>query len=157
MTDEQWEVAYHVGGDGRAYIDFICPDISKSVRKTGGGIIEVNAAPGFRMHLEPDFVPRLGMFVLVGLLASYLSRECRRAVEAVTWLHDTLSIVGDAVILTFESGGGDTTGYSFFSKAPEPALEATFGLFMGLVITPGLSDEAVHTAVNGVLLLAQKP
>jgi cyanophycin synthetase len=37
-----------------AGIDFVCPDISKSVRKTGGGIIEVNAAPGFRMHLEPS-------------------------------------------------------------------------------------------------------
>ncbi|HWH23079.1 MAG TPA: cyanophycin synthetase [Allosphingosinicella sp.] len=37
-----------------AGIDFVCPDITKSVRKTGGGIIEVNAAPGFRMHLEPS-------------------------------------------------------------------------------------------------------
>jgi cyanophycin synthetase len=36
-----------------AGIDFVCPDISKSVRDTGGGIIEVNAGPGFRMHLEP--------------------------------------------------------------------------------------------------------
>lgn len=37
-----------------AGIDFVCSDISKSVRKTGGGIIEVNAAPGFRMHLDPS-------------------------------------------------------------------------------------------------------
>jgi cyanophycin synthetase len=37
-----------------AGIDFIAPDIGKSVRETGGGIIEVNAAPGFRMHLEPS-------------------------------------------------------------------------------------------------------
>jgi cyanophycin synthetase len=37
-----------------AGIDFVCPDITKSVRKSGGGIIEVNAAPGFRMHLEPS-------------------------------------------------------------------------------------------------------
>ena len=37
-----------------AGIDFIAPDISKSVRKTGGGVIEINAAPGFRMHLEPS-------------------------------------------------------------------------------------------------------
>lgn len=36
-----------------AGIDFIAPDISRSVRETGGGIVEVNAAPGFRMHLEP--------------------------------------------------------------------------------------------------------
>jgi cyanophycin synthetase len=37
-----------------AGIDFMAPDITKSVRKTGGGIVEVNAAPGFRMHLEPS-------------------------------------------------------------------------------------------------------
>src|SRR3712207_145384 len=37
-----------------AGIDFIAPDITKSVRKTGGGVIEVNAAPGFRMHIEPS-------------------------------------------------------------------------------------------------------
>jgi cyanophycin synthetase len=40
-----------------AGIDFIAPDISKSVRETGGGIIELNAAPGFRMHLEPSVGP----------------------------------------------------------------------------------------------------
>ena len=40
-----------------AGIDFIAPDISKSVRETGGGIIELNAAPGFRMHLEPSEGP----------------------------------------------------------------------------------------------------
>ena len=37
-----------------AGIDFIAPDISRSVRETGGGIVEVNAAPGFRMHLAPS-------------------------------------------------------------------------------------------------------
>lgn len=36
-----------------AGIDFVCPDITRSVHETGGGIIEVNAGPGFRMHLEP--------------------------------------------------------------------------------------------------------
>lgn len=35
-------------------VDFLAPDITRSVRETGGGIVEVNAAPGFRMHLEPS-------------------------------------------------------------------------------------------------------
>lgn len=35
-------------------IDFLSPDISRPVAQTGGGIVEVNAAPGFRMHLEPS-------------------------------------------------------------------------------------------------------
>lgn len=37
-----------------AGIDMIVPDIARSVRSTGGGIVEVNAAPGLRMHLAPS-------------------------------------------------------------------------------------------------------
>ena len=37
-----------------AGIDMILPDIRQSWREIGGGIIEVNAAPGFRMHLHPS-------------------------------------------------------------------------------------------------------
>jgi cyanophycin synthetase len=36
-----------------AGIDFIVPDISRSVRQNGGAIVEVNAGPGFRMHTHP--------------------------------------------------------------------------------------------------------
>ena len=36
-----------------AGIDFITPDISRSYREIGGAICEVNAAPGFRMHVAP--------------------------------------------------------------------------------------------------------
>ena len=36
-----------------AGIDFVAPDISRSVRQTGGAIVEVNAGPGFRMHTHP--------------------------------------------------------------------------------------------------------
>jgi cyanophycin synthetase len=34
-------------------VDFITPDITASYREVGGGICEVNAAPGFRMHVSP--------------------------------------------------------------------------------------------------------
>ena len=34
-------------------VDFITPDITQSYREIGGGICEVNAAPGFRMHVAP--------------------------------------------------------------------------------------------------------
>jgi len=44
----------------------------------------------------------------------------------------------------------------FFPQASDPSLEALFGLFMGLVITPRLSDEAVRKAVEGVLILSRK-
>ncbi len=37
-----------------AGIDVIASNVSEPLRDSGGGIIEVNAAPGFRMHLAPS-------------------------------------------------------------------------------------------------------
>lgn len=37
-----------------AGIDVIAPNVSEPLDENGGGIIEVNAAPGFRMHLAPS-------------------------------------------------------------------------------------------------------
>lgn len=37
-----------------AGIDIIAPDIKKPIIETGGVVVEVNAAPGFRMHLQPS-------------------------------------------------------------------------------------------------------
>ncbi len=57
------ETAARIVGLDIAGIDFICPDIASPVRETGGAIVEVNAAPGFRMHThptegEPQYVAR---------------------------------------------------------------------------------------------------
>ena len=35
-------------------VDFLTPDISRSFKDIGGGICELNAAPGFRMHVAPS-------------------------------------------------------------------------------------------------------
>ncbi len=42
-------VGLDVGG-----VDFLTPDIRQSYKDIGGGIVEVNAAPGFRMHVAPS-------------------------------------------------------------------------------------------------------
>jgi cyanophycin synthetase len=47
------ELAARVVGLDIAGIDLVCPDVGVPVRETGGGIVEVNAAPGFRMHTNP--------------------------------------------------------------------------------------------------------
>jgi cyanophycin synthetase len=40
-------------------IDIMTPDLSQPINEVGGAILEVNAAPGFRMHLAPtDGLPR---------------------------------------------------------------------------------------------------
>src|SRR5260370_39310964 len=42
-------IGLDVGG-----VDFLSKDITESYRTIGGGICEVNAAPGFRMHVAPS-------------------------------------------------------------------------------------------------------
>ena len=42
-------VGLDVGG-----VDFLTSDITQSYKEIGGGIVEVNAAPGFRMHVAPS-------------------------------------------------------------------------------------------------------
>lgn len=37
-----------------AGIDIVTPDISRPLREVGGVVVEVNAAPGFRMHTHPS-------------------------------------------------------------------------------------------------------
>ncbi|HEV7514759.1 MAG TPA: cyanophycin synthetase [Thermoanaerobaculia bacterium] len=37
-----------------AGVDFLSPDISRSYREVGGAIVELNAGPGLRMHLDPS-------------------------------------------------------------------------------------------------------
>jgi cyanophycin synthetase len=37
-----------------AGIDLVTPDISRPLREVGGVVVEVNAAPGFRMHTNPS-------------------------------------------------------------------------------------------------------
>ena len=47
------ELAARVVGLDIAGIDMVCPDIGVPIRESGGGIVEINAAPGFRMHTHP--------------------------------------------------------------------------------------------------------
>jgi cyanophycin synthetase len=47
------EIAAGVVGLDVAGIDLVTPDITRSVHDVGGAIVEVNAAPGFRMHTHP--------------------------------------------------------------------------------------------------------
>ena len=42
-------IGLDVGG-----VDFLSKNIAESYRKIGGGICEVNAAPGFRMHVGAE-------------------------------------------------------------------------------------------------------
>ncbi len=36
-------------------VDVVCDNVLKPIEEQGGGVVEVNAAPGLRMHLSPSF------------------------------------------------------------------------------------------------------
>lgn len=65
-------------------IDIICRDLSRPLEEQGGAIIEVNAAPGLRMHLQPSYgKPRaVGEAIIDYLFAQ--NEEARIPVIAVT-------------------------------------------------------------------------
>lgn len=53
QTAQVCEQAAAVVGLDVAGIDMVCPDIAAPLARQRAGIVEINAAPGFRMHLEP--------------------------------------------------------------------------------------------------------
>lgn len=53
---------------------------------------------------DDDLVLRLGLFVLVGLIAGYLSQQCKQAIRAVDHVHDILGGGGIALISADKEG-----------------------------------------------------
>jgi cyanophycin synthetase len=49
------ELAAQILGMDVAGVDVVCTDIGRPLQEQGGAIVEVNAAPGLRMHLAPAF------------------------------------------------------------------------------------------------------
>ena len=72
-------IGLDVGG-----VDFLSTDITASYRKIGGGICEVNAAPGFRMHVAPsEGTPRDVAGPVIDMLFPPGS-PCRVPIAAIT-------------------------------------------------------------------------
>jgi len=47
--------AAHMVGLDICGVDLVCDSVLKPIEEQGGGFVEVNAAPGLRMHLSPSF------------------------------------------------------------------------------------------------------
>ncbi len=108
-----------------AGIDFIAPDITRSVRETGGGVVEVNAAPGFRMHLEPS---------------EGASRDVARAVVADLFPPGTRSRIP---IVAVTGTNGKTTVVRMVAR-----IAREMGKTVGLTNTSGvyINDEQILAA-----------
>ncbi len=53
-------------------VDVVCDSVLKPLEEQGGGIVEVNAAPGLRMHLQPSFGKgrMVGRFIVSSMFAN---------------------------------------------------------------------------------------
>ncbi|AXT29136.1 cyanophycin synthetase (plasmid) [Ruegeria sp. AD91A] len=72
-------VGLDVGG-----VDFLIDDITKSYKDIGGAIVEVNAAPGFRMHVAPsEGQPRDAAGKVIDMLFP-ANEETRIPIAAIT-------------------------------------------------------------------------
>ena len=72
-------VGLDVGG-----VDFLIDDITKSYKDIGGAIVEVNAAPGFRMHVAPsEGQPRDVAGKVIDMLFP-VGQECEIPIAAIT-------------------------------------------------------------------------
>ena len=72
-------VGLDVGG-----VDFLIDDITKSYKDIGGAIVEVNAAPGFRMHVAPsEGQPRDVAGKVIDMLFP-VGQECRIPIASIT-------------------------------------------------------------------------
>lgn len=98
-----------------AGIDVVCEDVSRPLREQNGGIVEVNAGPGLRMHLEPSAgQPRdVGAAIVESLFPP--EESGRIPVVAVTGTN------------------GKTTTARLIAH-----LAATVGQFVGLTCTDGI-------------------
>lgn len=72
-------VGLDVGG-----VDFLIDDITRSYKEIGGAIVEVNAAPGFRMHVAPsEGTPRDVAGAVIDMLFP-VGTEARIPIAAIT-------------------------------------------------------------------------
>lgn len=101
-----------------AGIDLLAPDISQSVRKTGGGVVEVNAAPGLRMHLQPSIgAPRDVAEPIIDMLYPRGARA-RIPVVAITGTNGKSTV-------------GRMVAHVFATKGKVVGLTNTSGVYIG--------------------------
>ena len=168
------ETAARIVGLDVAGIDFVCPDIATPVRETGGAIVEVNAAPGFRMHThptegEPQYVARpvidslfpTGSSARIPIIAVTGTNGKTTTVRMVTHI---LKLMGRRVGMTSTDGividgrlikKGDMSGpKSALMVLQNPTVDtAVFEVARGGILREGLgydrNDVAVVTNVTG--------
>jgi cyanophycin synthetase len=148
------QVAATIGLDV-AGIDFLSPDITRPVSETGGGVVEVNAAPGLRMHLAPSTgTPRDVAGPIVDLLFARPSAS-RIPIVAITGTNGKSTTARMVARILRETGKKvgltNTSGVYVGDRLVRPS-DASGPKSARMVLTNPTVDAAVlETARGGIL------
>lgn len=138
-----------------AGVDLIAPDIAQSLRTSGGGVIEVNASPGLRMHLAP--ARGRARDVAQPIVAHLFGRRQRGriplvAITGTNGKSSTARMVAHILALGGARVGLATSGGVFVDGVLVHAGDATGPRSARTVLADPLVDIAVlETARGGIL------
>ena len=138
-----------------AGIDLLSPDITQSVRETGGGIVEVNAAPGLRMHISPSTgTARDVARPIIGSLFPK-GRRSRIPIFAVTGTNGKSTTVRMLARILCEAGyrvGMTSTSGVYIDGRLQLAADASGPRSARMVLRNPTVDAAVFEAARGGIL-----
>ncbi len=138
-----------------AGVDFISPDVSRSYKDVGGAIVEINAAPGFRMHLAPtEGTPRDVAGPVIDMLFPS-GTPCRIPIAAITGTNGkttTTRMVAHILKLAGYTVGMTTTDGVYIDGALTVRGDMTGPWSSQLVLRDPRVDAAVlETARGGIV------
>ena len=140
-----------------AGVDFLTPDVTRSHKDVGGAICEVNAAPGFRMHVAPsEGTPRDVAGPVMDMLFPEGSAR-RIPIAAVTGTNGkttTVRMLAHILKLTGRTVGMTTTDGVYIDGELTVEGDMTGPLAARMVLRDPKVDTAVLETARGGLLRA---
>ncbi|MFC0251830.1 cyanophycin synthetase [Massilia consociata] len=137
-----------------AGIDIVCQDISKPLREQKGGIIEVNAAPGIRMHQYPSRgTPRdAGAAIVDALFGDCDGRIPTVAITGTNGKTTTALLTAHTTRLAGLRTGVTTTEGVYVDGVPTMKGDCTgYHSARSILADPGVDFAVLETARGGIL------
>ena len=137
-----------------AGIDIVCEDIAKPLAAQGGGIIEINAAPGIRMHQYPSAgTPRdAGEAIVDAMFGAGNGRIPLIAVTGTNGKTTTTRLIEHAARLTGLSTGMTTTEGVYINGEMTMEGDCTgYHSAMSLLAAPDVDFAVLESARGGIL------
>lgn len=136
-------------------VDFLTPDITRSYKEVGGGICEINAAPGFRMHLAPSEGEARDVAEKVIEMLFPRDSPCRIPIAAVTGTNGkttTTRMLAHISKMTGETVGMTTTEGIYIDGRKTVEGDMTGPVSAQMVLRdPSVSVAILETARGGLL------